>query len=53
MGLMPFKAPIKIQHQELPKLMGFIAFMITQPLSRYKGIFSPPLAEYIHLLGSK
>lgn len=53
MGLMLFKAPIKIQHEELPKLRGFIAFMIIQPLSRYKENFSLPFSEYIHLLTSK
>lgn len=53
MGLMLFKAPIKIQHEELPKLRDFIAFMIIQALSRYKENFSLPLSEYIHLLRSK
>lgn len=53
MGLMLFKAPIKIQREQLPKLRGFIAFMIIQPLSRYKDNFSLPLSEYIHLLRSK
>lgn len=50
MGLLLFRAPIKIQHEDLPKLR---AFMIIQPLSRYKEIFSLPLSEYIHLLRSK
>ena len=53
MGLMLFKAPIKIQHEELPKLRGFIAFTIIQPLSRYKENYSLPLSEYVHLLRSK
>lgn len=47
---MLFKSPIKIQHEELPKLR---AFMIIQPLSRHKEKFSLPLSEYIQLLRSK
>lgn len=46
---MLFKAPIKIQLEDLPKLR---AFMIIQPLSRHKENFSLPLSEYIHLLRS-
>lgn len=49
-GLMLFKAPIKIQHEDLPKLK---AFMIIQPLSRYKEKISLPLSEYMQLLRSE
>lgn len=53
MGLMLFKAPIKIQHEDYKPHELRELFMITQPLSRYKGNFSLPLSEYIHLLRSK
>lgn len=47
---MLFKAPIKIQHEDLPQLR---ALMNIQPLGRYKENFSLPLSEYIHLFRSK